>query len=127
MQFGCVAAPDITPFQRPIPNRNLEWAFYLDMINETNAKKFCSEDITLIENYWDAVNDETQVWECHHKNEIFRGISVSRALLKDIGLYYGCPASELIFLTKSEHIRLHKKGKPISEAQKKYQAKKRGN
>lgn len=100
------------------------------MINDGKVKRYCSEDISLIDNYWDAMNDETQVWECHHKNEIFRGIPVSRALLIDLGLYYGCPASELIFLTPSEHTRLHSnnrsketkrkmsesmKGKPKSE------------
>lgn len=82
------------------------------MISE-RVKRYCSEDITLIDNYWDAVNDTTQIWACHHKNEFFRGIPVSRTLLKDIGLYYGCPANELIFLSQSEHMRLHKIGNTI--------------
>ena len=36
------------------------------MISETQVKKYCNEDPSLIENYWDAMNDETQVWHCHH-------------------------------------------------------------
>lgn len=100
------------------------------MIDNRRVGLYCNEDPILIDNYWDAVNDETQVWDCHHKNEFFRGISVSVNLLKDIGLYYGCPADELIFITHSEHMRLHntnmrketkrklsesRKGNPLSE------------
>lgn len=33
-------------------------------------KKYCCEDISLIENYEKAVNDKTQTWCCHHKLEI---------------------------------------------------------
>ena len=43
----------------------------------------------------------------------------SRDDLKKFGLYYKRPASELIFLTPSEHQRLHLKGVPLSEAHKK--------
>lgn len=85
------------------------------MICEYTVNRFCSEDITLIENYYDAVNDTTQTWDCHHKNEVFRGIGVPRELLIDIGLYYDCPANELIFLPHAEHQRLHFKGKHLSE------------
>ena len=82
------------------------------MINEYNAKKFCKEDISKIENYEKAINDTKQMWHCHHREEIKvlpSGIKVisSRKELKDNGRYYNCPANELIFLTKSEHRRLH--------------------
>ena len=40
------------------------------MINEHNAKKFCKEDISKIENYDKAIADTTQVWDCHHRTEI---------------------------------------------------------
>ena len=87
------------------------------MINEYNAKKFCKEDISLIENYDKAIADITQMWECHHRDEIRilpSGIKVirSRQELKENNRYYNCPANELIFLTKEEHHRLHTKYNP---------------
>ena len=89
------------------------------MINEYCAKKFCSDDISLIENYQLAVNDHTQTWDCHHRGEILPCGRFSRDDLKKFGLYYKRPASELIFLTHSEHRSLHAKGVPLSEAHKK--------
>ena len=84
------------------------------MINFKYAKKFCKDDISLIENYDKAIYDSNQTWECHHR----KGTIVSKKQLIEIGEYYNRPASELIFLTKSEHRILHKKGKkrkPFSE------------
>lgn len=82
------------------------------MINEHNAKSFCKEDITKIENYDKAIADTTQVWHCHHRDEVKvlpSGISVirSRQELKANNRYYNCTANELIFLTPKEHRRLH--------------------
>lgn len=82
------------------------------MIDEKKTKKYCCEDICLIENYEQAMNDTTQTWHCHHRDEIRTlpsGMTVvrSRQDLKDACRYYSCPASELIFLTKAEHRRLH--------------------
>ena len=82
------------------------------MINEKYAKKFCNEDISKIENYDKAVNDTTQTWHCHHRDEVKvlpSGMTVlcSRQDLIDNDRYYNCPANELIFLTKSEHHKLH--------------------
>ena len=92
------------------------------MINEYYAKKFCSEDISLIENYNLAIADTTQTWHCHHRGEVLPCVRFSRTDLKKFGLYYKRPASELIFLTQTEHNRLHFKGVqkgPMSEAHKK--------
>ena len=82
-------------------------------------KKFCCEDPSLIENYDRAIADTTQTWEIHHRGEILPCGRFSRDDLKKFGLYYKRPASELIFLTPSEHQRLHLKGVPLSEATKK--------
>lgn len=30
----------------------------------------CCEDPSLIENYELAINDDTQIWDCHHRLEI---------------------------------------------------------
>ena len=76
------------------------------MICERTIKKFCKDDISLIENYDKAIADDTQTWQCHHRRETI----FSRKDLIEIGEYYNRPACELIFLTKSEHNRLHKSG-----------------
>ena len=85
------------------------------MIKIQNVKSYCCEDISLIENYELAINDTTQTWECHHRGEVLPCGRFSIADLKKFGLYYKRPASELIFLTPTEHNRLHKKGVPLSE------------
>lgn len=82
------------------------------MICISTIKKYCKEDISKIENYDKAIADKSQVWCCHHRDEIRTLPSGMIALrtteeLKECGRYYDCPANELIFLTKSEHIKLH--------------------
>ena len=76
------------------------------MISKKIAKRYCKDDISLIENYDKAIADDTQTWQCHHRRETI----YSAKELIDIGEYYNRPACELIFLTKTEHMRLHKTG-----------------
>lgn len=83
------------------------------MINEICVNLYCREDISLIENYDKAINDNTQTWDCHHRRETDDGLSLEQ--LKEQNLYYDRPANELIFLTKSEHNSLHHKNKQVSE------------
>lgn len=71
------------------------------------SRKFCCEDLSLVENYDNAINDKTQTWHCHHRLEIQGDKIFSIKDLISQGLYYNRPASELIFLTKSEHMKLH--------------------
>lgn len=82
------------------------------MICEYTVKKFCNEDISLIENFDKALADKDQTWDCHHRREM----TTSRKELLEIGEYFNRPASELIFLTKKEHMAMHAslffKGKP---------------
>ena len=100
------------------------------MIDKNRAIKYCKNDISLIENYDKAIADKTQVWHCHHRRETI----FSRKDLIEIGEYYNRPACELIFLTKSEHNRLHNLGKPSgmkgkqhsAEARKKMSESKKG-
>ena len=82
------------------------------MINEYTAKKYCCEDLRLIENYELAVNDNTQTWECHHRREVLPCGRFSGDDLNKFGLYFNRPAAELIFLTPSAHRQLHNKGVP---------------
>lgn len=84
------------------------------MINEKQARKYCSEDISKIENYAEAITDKTKTWCCHHRLEIQGKFKNSPELLKKCGLYFNVPAWQLIFLTKAEHNRLHNKGKKHS-------------
>lgn len=77
------------------------------MISETHAMRFCSEPISKIENYQDAVNDREHMWHCHHRAEVLPCGIYSREALKRAGMYWHRPASELIFLTDNEHKSLH--------------------
>ena len=85
------------------------------MINLETVEQYCSEDITKIENYYIAVADQTQTWICHHKLEFQNGHENSKKFLITNNLYYYRPANELVFMTKSEHNRLHFCGKPKSD------------
>lgn len=75
-----------------------------------NVKQFCCEDISLIENYNKAISDNTQIYECHHRNEIILNKYTEELIADD--LYYNRPASELIFLTRQEHRKIHAGFKP---------------
>lgn len=75
------------------------------MINEENARRYCGENISDIENYELAIADQTQVWHCHHRLETDKCISKDELIT--LGLYYDRPASELIFLTEHEHRKIH--------------------
>lgn len=83
------------------------------MISIRCAKEKCKDDISLIENYYEAVNDQTQKWVCHHRRELNDDGSFAYSV-KDLiamGLYYKRSAEELIFLTWSEHSTLHNKNR----------------
>lgn len=87
------------------------------MINKAlkDLRRYCSE-FEKIENYDKAMTDMEHTWDCHHRLEIGKnGERVSRQDLISHGLYYNRPADELVFLTQSEHRRLHHKGKTFSE------------
>ena len=80
------------------------------MINEFWAKRYCSEDISLIENYKEAISDEEKMWDIHHRSECDsegRMLFTKKQLI-EMNLYYKRPASELIFVTRSMHWKLHR-------------------
>lgn len=78
------------------------------------AKLFCSDDISNIENYTEALNDKDHVWDCHHKLEIHSDYNNSRNDLKLMNLYYNRPACELMFIKHSEHTKLHHTGMKLN-------------
>ena len=86
-------------------------------------KQYC-KDYEKIENYEKAKADNFKGWHCHHRLETHtsdgehRPIDITRDELRALRMYYGRPASELIFLTRSEHRFLHQKGKHLSEESK---------
>lgn len=77
------------------------------MICEATIKKYCSEDISKIENYDKAIADKRITWHCHHRLEVTPHEIRLKEQLKSDGLYYNRPASELIFLTPREHNCIH--------------------
>ena len=87
-------------------------------------ERYC-KDYENIENYEKAKTDNFKNWDCHHRLETHnsdgerRLVDITRDELLALGMYYGRPAEELIFLTTSEHNTLHHKGKLISEEHKK--------
>ena len=85
------------------------------MINEKQAKKYCCEDISLIENYKEAVNSN-EIYDCHHRLEI--DLKKTPKELQELNLYYNRPANELVFITHADHTRLHQTNKIFSQSTK---------
>ena len=80
------------------------------MLNEKCAKGYCSEDIALIENYHEAISDQKRMWEIHHRRECDENgrTLFTRKQLLEMNLYLKRPASELMFVTRSMHSKLHR-------------------
>ncbi len=78
------------------------------MICVKTTKKYCCEDVSLIENYEQAMAD-SKTWHCHHRRETIESLTTEQLI--ETGLYYGRPASELIFLPVYEHLSSHNKGR----------------
>lgn len=99
-------------------NYNKEWnrnnsSLHMELCGKT-FRAFCIEsEYELIENYELAKKDNFNGWHCHHRLELHPDFSIRYTAdsLKKLGLYYDRPASELIFLTHSEHARRHSIGR----------------
>lgn len=89
------------------------------MICKSSAKSYSQGGWTGIENYEKAIADKKQMWHLHHRLETFWWFNTSAADLKEHGLYYNRPPSELQFLSPTEHMSLHRSGchkiAPISQ------------
>lgn len=74
---------------------------------------FAPGELTKIENYSHAVADNFIGWAIHHRLELNDDGTVNkpRETLILENLYYCRPADELIFLTSSDHVKLHLKAK----------------
>ena len=80
-----------------------------------NWKSYCSEPLELVENYQQAKADNFAGWCIHHRLEIQPDVTrVSAKELKDKGLYFNRPASELVFMRLCKHAKLHMIGLHLS-------------
>ena len=80
------------------------------MINEIQAKKYCSEDISLIENYNKAIADKEKMWDIHHRRECDENgktLFTGKQLI-EMDLYFKRQAKELIFVTRPTHLKIHR-------------------
>lgn len=77
-------------------------------------------EIEKIENYEKALNDKTQIWHCHHRLELTLDGEFAHTPeeLNRLGMYYKRPYYELIFLTPSQHRKLHGLGLKESSREK---------
>lgn len=78
------------------------------MISERQARIYCYEDLSLIENYELAIADKTQTWDCHHRVEDIMNCGAKELIAQ--GCYENRPAHDLIFLPHGKHSSLHKAG-----------------
>ena len=83
--------------------------------NIKSLEKYCT-DYKNIENYDTAIKSPLR-YDLHHRREISEHKSKKQLITEN--LYYGIPASDLIFLEQREHMRLHREGKHLSEETKK--------
>lgn len=74
-----------------------------------SLKRYCSDGIEHIENYSEALADGFDGWCIHHRLEFTLDGALAHTSneLKRMGMYYGRPAFELIFMTVAEHRRIH--------------------
>lgn len=81
-------------------------------ISNYKVSLFCREDASKIEGYEEAIKSEEQ-YDCHHRLELHNDGSLrfTRDSLKKLDLYYNRPACELVFLPRTEHLRLHTKAR----------------
>lgn len=88
--------------------------YNMNMIDYEHLKlrkyHYLEGDETLIENYELAKADLTQTWICHHRKELDGPKQLTIEDLKAQGLYWYRPPEELIFLTSSDHMKLHSSG-----------------
>ena len=79
-------------------NKNI---FRLKKNGEPYSQCFCRNP-ELIENYAEAIADETQTWDVHHRLES----CFTQKFLKEMNLYYDVEPEALIFLTRKEHCKV---------------------
>jgi len=82
----------------------------LDQNSEWEMKQYVEDGrIDLIENYELAKKDNFKGWCIHHRLELHPDYSIRyyRETLIELDIYLHRPSNELIFLSRSEHARIH--------------------
>lgn len=88
-----------------------------DYLRKWRMNRYCSDGIENVENYAEAKADAFDGWHLHHRLETHasdggrRPVDLSREELEALDMYYGRPASELLFMRNADHIKLHHRGK----------------
>lgn len=83
-----------------------EWLYIFNMSLPKGIVRYCCEDISLIENYHQAL-ESNETFDVHHRLELDTGVYISSKELRDKDMYYNRPASELILLPHSVHTKMH--------------------
>lgn len=85
---------------------------------ENQARKYCSEDISLIEGYAEAKAANFVGFCIHHRLEYLpcQNRWVSKQELIEKGIYYGRPSWELVFMRIAEHQKFHRQDPNWKEA-----------
>lgn len=84
-----------------------DWICYIfNMSLPKGIVRYCCEDISLIENYYQAL-ESNETFDVHHRLELDTGVYISSKELMDRNMYYNRPASELILLPHSVHTKMH--------------------
>ncbi len=81
--------------------------------NLYHKESYCISGLDQIENYDLAKADNFKGWHIHHRLELHPDYSTRftmESLIK-LDLYYNRPASELIWVTSSEHYKMHEVGR----------------
>lgn len=111
---------DEEEYQRILERQKKYREQHRDEIKQRKRKNECMfaycipEQIEQIENYGLAKESNFNGWHIHHRLETHnsdgekRLVNLSREELIALDMYYNRPANELVFLTKSEHAKLHK-------------------
>lgn len=95
--------------------------FFCKIIIIMKQSKF-TKNIELVENYEPAKADGFTNWHIHHRLETHtsdgkrRSVNITKEELIALDMYYNRPSEELIFLTNSEHAKLHQSEQNNSRA-----------
>lgn len=85
------------------------------MINFKRLKRYCPVKFFEIENFEEALHDLDQTWDIHHRAEVDEHKTVKELIAEN--RYYDRPPEELIFLTRADHISLHRQKKTPRKSQ----------
>lgn len=74
-----------------------------------SLKRYCSDGIEHIENYFEALADGFDRWCIHHRLEFTMegDLAHTSSSLKRLGMYYNRPSFEPVFMRVADHRSMH--------------------